>query len=209
MDQNAERVWHWRDVWARRKPEDVSWFQKRPEISLSLVARCGLAPHDPVIDVGGGASRLATELRASGHTDVTVLDIAPEALAAARAEAGPDAWHIAWIAADILKWRPQRRYALWHDRAVFHFLTAAADRERYVAVMEAAIAPGGHAIVGTFAPEGPERCSGLPVQRHDAHSLMAALGPRFVMDATSREKHQTPTGAVQHFCWSLVSMKPS
>ncbi len=209
MDRNAERVWHWRDVWARRKLEDVSWFQKRPEVSLDLIARSRLASHDPVIDVGGGASRLAVDLRAGGHTDVTVLDIAPEALAAARTEAGPDAWHIAWIAADILSWRPQRRYALWHDRAVFHFLTEAADRERYVEVMAAAIAPGGQAIMATFAPDGPDHCSGLPVQRHDAQSLLEALGPRFVIDETLREEHRTPTGVVQHFCWSLVSMKSS
>lgn len=209
MDHAAERALHWRDVWSRRKHSEVSWFQEQPKISLDLIAHCGLSTHDPVIDVGGGASNLAATLVARGHADVTVLDIAPEALAAARQETGPEAWHIAWIAADVLTWRPQRRYVLWHDRAVFHFLTEACDRARYGAALESAIAPGGHAIIGTFAPDGPEKCSGLPVQRHDAASLMASLGPRFVLEETCRHEHQTPSGAVQHFCWSRVSMKLS
>jgi SAM-dependent methyltransferase len=209
MDTGSERARHWRDVWARRKPEEVSWFQERPETSLDLIARCGIAAQDPFVDVGGGASSLAAKLLARGFTDITVLDIAPEALAAARREAGPKAWRIAWIAADILTWRPQRRYTLWHDRAVFHFLTDPSDRARYRDVLEAAIAPHGHAIIGTFAPDGPDRCSGLPVQRHDADSLLASLGPRFVLDQTCCHEHRTPTGALQRFCWSRVSMKLS
>ncbi len=209
MDPEAERALHWRDVWTRRKPHEVSWYQDRPEISLDLIARCGIARHAPVIDVGGGASNLAATLLARGHADITVLDIATEALSAARDETGPEAWRIAWIAADILSWRPQRRYALWHDRAVFHFLTEARDRAHYRKVLEAAIAPDGHAIIGTFAPDGPERCSGLPVQRHDARSLMASLGPHFVLDETCRHEHRTPAGAMQHFCWTRVSMKLS
>jgi SAM-dependent methyltransferase len=209
MDPEAERALHWRDVWSRRKHDEVSWFQELPETSLDFIARCGIASQDPVIDVGGGASSLAARLAARGHTDVTVLDIAPEALAAARREAGPEAWRIAWIGADVLTWRPQRRYALWHDRAMFHFLTEASDRERYGGVLEAALAAHGHAIIGTFAPDGPDQCSGLPVQRHDADSLLASLGPRFILNETCRHEHRTPSGAMQHFCWSRVSMKLS
>lgn len=206
MDPEAERAFHWRDVWTRRKPEEVSWYQERPAISLDLIARSGISPRAPMIDVGGGASSLAALLLAREHTDITVLDIAPEALAAARSDTGPDAWRIAWIAADILSWRPPRRYSLWHDRAVFHFLTNASDRARYRAVLESAIAPGGQAIIGSFALDGPERCSGLPVQRHDADSLMASLGPHFRLEETRLHDHLTPSGVSQRFCWLRASM---
>lgn len=209
MDEAAERALHWRDIWAHRKPGEVTWFERRPEVSLELIARCGPSSLDAVIDVGGGASTLAAALVACGQADVTVLDIAPEALAAAREEAGSEAWRIAWIVADLLSWRPQRRYALWHDRAVFHFLTEPADRARYRAVLEAALAPGGCAIFATFAPDGPDRCSSLPVQRHDEASILEWLGPGWDIVESRRQAHRTPGGAPQRFAWTALRMKLS
>jgi trans-aconitate methyltransferase len=189
---------HWQAVWATKAPEAVSWYQPDPATSLALVEAAGTRPDEAVVDVGGGASLLVDRLLDRGFTDLTVLDVAAAALAHGRARLGE---RVAWVEADVLAWRPGRRFGLWHDRAVFHFLLEDEDQQAYRRVLEAAVAPGGQVILATFAPDGPERCSGLPVRRNDADGLARALGPAFTLLEQRREEHRTPGGALQRFCW--------
>ena len=168
-------------------------------MSLELVDLLGVAPQSGVIDIGGGASLLVDRLLARGFNDLAVLDISDAALQAARQRVGDDA-RVAWIVEDILSWEPTRRYDLWHDRAVFHFLSGQ-EAEEYREVMRRGLAPGGSVIMATFAPDGPEWCSGLPVTRYSAEQLGMALGGGFQIVDQRREVHTTPTGAVQPFTW--------
>jgi SAM-dependent methyltransferase len=197
----AARHAHWQDVYRGRAPEAASWYQPEPTVSLALIAATGLPAGAGVIDVGGGASTLVDCLLDRGFDDLTVLDVAEDSLAAARARLGDRAARVAWIAADVTAWSPDRRWDLWHDRAVFHFLTAPADQRAYVAALDRALAPGGHVVIATFAPEGPDRCSGLPVVRYDEARLGAALGPGFRFVESRREDHRTPGGATQAFLY--------
>src|SRR5574337_523720 len=197
------RKQHWEEVY-RTKPENmVSWFQPRPEISLELIHAAGVHKTDALIDVGGGASRLVDHLLAEGFTDISVLDIAELALQKDQARLGDAATRVHWIAADITEWQAQRKYQLWHDRAVFHFLTDPADRAAYRSKLETALLPGGTVIIASFSLQGPERCSGLPVQRYSHESLAAELGPRFKLKAQRDEAHRTPTGKIQNFQYSM------
>jgi SAM-dependent methyltransferase len=198
MDQRG----HWETVYRTKAETDVSWFQESPKVSLDLIDMLGIAPQTGVIDVGGGASRLVDALLEKGFDAVTVLDISEPALAATRARLGKQADRVHWLAADATQWEPKETYGLWHDRAAFHFLTEAADRAAYANRVARAVAPGGHVIIATFAPDGPERCSGLPVQRHDAESIGAVLGGNFALVDTRRHDHQTPGGSVQRFQFS-------
>ena len=199
---------HWDEVYAQKAEDTVSWFQPRPDISLALIAAAGLDPLDPVVDVGGGASRLVDHLLLQGHRDVTVLDVAAAALEKSRRRLGKAAGSVHWLVSDITRWRPERRYRVWHDRAVFHFLTEPADRAAYRRVLEAALAHGGHAIIASFALDGPERCSGLPVRRYSPQTLAAELGPAFNLLEQHQEEHTTPAGRVQHFQYSVFSYAP-
>jgi trans-aconitate methyltransferase len=194
---------HWENVYRSKGEREVSWFQETPAISLALIAATGAARQSALIDVGGGASRLVDALLAEGYTAVTVLDLSPSALAAAQARLGARSAQVTWIAADVVTWKPPQRYDVWHDRAAFHFLTAPADQAAYAACLHAALKPGGHAIIATFAPEGPERCSGLPVVRHDAASIGAVLGAAFALVETRRHDHATPMGTTQRFQFSV------
>lgn len=196
---------HWDDAYARKGEAGVSWFQDSPEPSLALMAGLALAPDDPIIDVGGGASRLVDNLLAAGHRDVTVLDLSAQALAAARTRLGPLADKASWVEADVTTWAPPRRYALWHDRAVFHFMVDPSARAAYLATMAAALRPGGRAIIATFAPDGPERCSGLPVQRYDAPGLADVLGPGYALIDAVRHVHVTPWGSQQAFQFAVFA----
>lgn len=198
----ASRRDHWRQVYETKAVDAVSWFQDDPATSLSLVDACGLAPPASVIDVGGGASRLVDHLIRRGF-DVAVLDIADAALQASKARLGDEAAKVEWLAADITTWRPNRTYDLWHDRAVFHFLTDPAGRAAYLAALKAGLRLGGHVIIAAFAEDGPERCSGLPVQRYSADQLAAALGADFRLVDHRRESHRTPWGSEQVFTWAL------
>jgi rhodanese-related sulfurtransferase/2-polyprenyl-3-methyl-5-hydroxy-6-metoxy-1,4-benzoquinol methylase len=189
---------HWERVFAERAPEEVSWFEPEPRVSLEMIDALGVGAAAAVIDVGGGASRLAAALAARGYSDVTVLDLSERALAAAGEQAAPG---VRWLGADVLEWTPARAYDLWHDRALFHFLTEPEARRRYVAVARAAVRPGGHLVVGTFAEDGPERCSGLPVARYDARSLAAEFGDAFAPVEERRDEHRTPRGTIQPFTW--------
>ncbi|GHJ49365.1 hypothetical protein Cs7R123_67070 [Catellatospora sp. TT07R-123] len=169
-------------------------------MSLRLLSAGGVGPGSSVVDVGGGASTLVDALLDRGVTDVTVLDVAQSALDTARRRLGDRAGAAHWMARDLLTWSPLRRYAGWHDRAVFHFLTDAADRDRYRRVLEAALAPRGQVVLGVFAEDGPQTCSGLPVVRYGPQEL-AAQFPGFVVLQAEREEHHTPTGHVQPFTW--------
>ena len=199
----TDRRAHWEQIYASRRPDAVSWFQAKAEPSLGLIGRTGAGPPSRLVDVGGGASPLAAGLVAQGWRAPTVLDIAEAALAAAREAAGPAAASVDWVAADVLDWRPAEPFDLWHDRAVFHFLTEADDRARYRATLAAALRPDGWLILAAFAPDGPEICSGLPVQRWSAAGLEAELGEGYALRHTLDETHTTPWGAGQKFTWTL------
>lgn len=194
---------HWEDVYRRKAEQDVSWFQAEPSLSLELIRRSGVAKQAAIVDVGAGASRLMDRLLAEGYTDLTAVDIAEAGLQKSRARLGDAAARVLWYAADVTRWQPPKRYDLWHDRAVFHFLTAAADRAAYRMTLESAMSPQGIAIIASFAPDGPERCSGLPVQRYSPESLSEELGPGFRLVDRRSEAHHTPAGMVQHFQYSV------
>jgi 2-polyprenyl-3-methyl-5-hydroxy-6-metoxy-1,4-benzoquinol methylase len=194
---------HWDNVYADKGERQVSWFQENPVISLELVHAVGATAASAIIDVGGGASRLVDALLSDDHADITVLDLSPAAIAIAKARLGASAAKVTWIAADMTQWEPSRQYDIWHDRAVFHFLTDERDRSAYVARLTKALRQGGHAIIGTFALDGPERCSGLPVVRYDSACLSEALGQSFELVETRRHEHTTPWGAIQHFQFSV------
>ena len=174
---------HWERLYRDKHEREVSWHQDRPLMSLRLIEQAGVGPEEPIIDVGGGASHLVDHLLERGHRDVTVLDLAGAALAQARTRLGEHAAPVHWIEADATAWQPERTYRLWHDRAVFHFLTEPGDRAAYVERLRAAVPAGGHAVIATFAPGGPHQCSGLPVVRYSPESLQAALGSGFDLTA--------------------------
>jgi trans-aconitate methyltransferase len=197
---------YWDDVYDRVGLDRVSWFQTEAAVSVSMIAAAGAVRS--VVDIGGGASVLVDELLASGIEDVTVLDLSAHALQAAERRLGPAARGVQWISHDVRSWVPDRRYDLWHDRAVFHFLTEAADRDGYRAALRQALNPGGHVVIGTFAADGPTHCSGLPVARYDPPAL-AAQFPELHVVGTRRVEHVTPSGVSQPFTWLLLTAEES
>lgn len=198
----SDRSTHWDKVYATKGEAEVSWFQDSPAISLEMI-RAANPDHDAaIIDIGGGASRLVDRLLQEGYRDLAVLDISANALDAARQRIGQAAAGVDWIVADVTTWHPARRFEVWHDRAAFHFLTDPRDRAAYVERLRSAVAHGGHVIIATFAPDGPEKCSGLPVQRHDSASLSAEFGPDFELIETRSETHHTPWNSAQAFQFS-------
>jgi SAM-dependent methyltransferase len=203
----AERQAHWESVYTTKSEREVSWFQETPAPSLELLALIGATRRSAVIDVGGGASRLVDCLVAQGYEDITVLDLSPAALAAAKARLADQVDRIQWIAADVTTWAPSRAYDVWHDRAAFHFLVDSADQAAYVERLRRALRRGGAAIIGTFAPDGPPMCSGLPVARWDAASLGALLGPDFVLVDARLHEHVTPRGAKQRFQFATFRLR--
>lgn len=200
----AERGTHWHDVYAHSAVTEVSWFQPDPVTSIELIRATAASSDGPIVDIGGGASTLVDRLLEAGYRDVSVLDVAGNALASARSRLGQSADYVSWIVADLLDWRPDRLYQLWHDRAVFHFLTDPADRRRYRSVLHRALEPGGHVVIGTFAADGPTRCSGLPTARYSAAALAAEL-PGYRVLHQCREDHVTPSGRVQPFTWLVLA----
>lgn len=198
MDYKA----HWSHVYQTKSPTQVSWYQAHPAVSLRLIVETGIAPGDPIIDVGAGASTLADHLIERGYTNVTLLDVSGEALQATRARLGAAADAITWIEDDVTTVSlPAYHYAVWHDRAVFHFLTDEAARRRYVAQVARAVRSGGYVIVGTFALDGPDKCSGLDVVRYSPTSVHAAFGRAFELVHSENETHQTPWGSEQRFVY--------
>ncbi len=194
-----DRQSHWENVYATKRENEVSWFQETPALSLDLINAAGATRDSAIIDIGGGELRLVDVLLQRGFRFLTVLDLSENALAAARTRIGSEAHKVEWIVADVTTWKPSRQYDIWHDRAAFHFLTDPDDRAAYVARLKSALRPGGQAIIGTFALDGPEKCSGLPVQRYDAASLQTTLGSEFTILEQRKQTHATPWGSAQSF----------
>lgn len=199
---DLDRQAHWQSVYATKAEREVSWFQEDPAPSLDLIAEAEISTDARIIDVGGGASRLVDGLLERGFGQVAVLDLSAKALEAAKTRIGRRGDGVAWIVADVTTWNPSDTYDLWHDRAAFHFLTDPAERGAYVACLKKAVRPGGHVIIATFASDGPERCSGLPIVRYDPEALSATLGPSFELVVSRRHDHVTPGGNTQLFQFS-------
>lgn len=199
MEQGDRRA-HWDGRYRTVGDRSVSWFEEEPLLSMSLIDLVGATPATSVIDIGGGASALTSRLQQRGFADLTVLDVSTVALDASRGRVErPD--EVAWVHADIVDWSPERRWAVWHDRAVFHFLTDPADRHRYRELLQHALEPNGAVILATFAEDGPTTCSGLAVERYSAEHLLAEIGPGFTKIASGGSGHVTPSGAIQPFVW--------
>ena len=194
-----DRKQHWERVYSLKSAQEVSWYQAQPDTSLTMIRRAAAGKTAAVIDIGGGASRLVDCLLKQGCPDLTVLDISGKALEQARDRLGPLASRVAWIEADVTAFEPTRTWDVWHDRAAFHFLTDAADRERYLSVLNRALAAGGQVIIAAFAIDGPQKCSGLDVERYDAAKLAETLGPGFALEESCPEIHLTPAGGEQRF----------
>ncbi len=193
---------HWETVYTTKSTDSVSWFQPHASLSLDLIRATGLGKDAGIIDVGGGASTLVDDLLANGYSDLTVLDLSAHAMEAARKRLGKDECRVRWIEADITEVDlPPKRYDIWHDRAVFHFLTTPEQREAYVQTVFRSVKPGGHVIVATFAEDGPQECSGLPVMRYRPEELHDQFGQAFTLLKHQKEAHHTPAGKVQQFVY--------
>ncbi|MDF0603589.1 class I SAM-dependent methyltransferase [Psychromarinibacter sp. C21-152] len=199
MDEDPNR---WEGVYQSKAESETSWFEERPQVSLDLIAATGATSDAAIVDVGAGASRLVDCLLDQGFHRITVLDLSDTALAKARARL-PDDAPVEWVVANVLDWQPSSRFDVWHDRAAFHFLTDAADQEAYLRVMDRALVSGGHAIIGTFALDGPVNCSGLPVTRYDAALLAERLGPGYQLMKSLLHDHHAPWNRVQRFHFGL------
>lgn len=193
---------HWQEVYEKKTPGEVSWYRPHLERSLEFVRSTYLQPDARIIDVGGGASTFVDDLLDDGYRNLAVIDIADAALAAARSRLGSRSESVDWIVGDVRSsLLPARSVDFWHDRAVFHFLTDAALRDAYLAQVTRAVKPGGHVLVATFALDGPEKCSGLPVVRYDADGIHAAFGDSFDKLGGAAELHETPGGSAQSFVY--------
>ncbi len=206
----GDRHAYWDAVYSKKSPTEVSWYEASPTRSLELIKRAGLPPSAPIIDIGGGASTLVDELLARGHLDVTVVDAAQMALdivAQRTRDLRPKGSAVHLEVADVTAFEPRRRFSLWHDRAVFHFLTTAADQAAYRRVLLAALADDGTAVLMTFAEGGPETCSGLPVTRWSEAALAAFFAPELSLIESGRDVHTTPWGALQAFTWVRLARR--
>lgn len=193
---------HWDAVFDTKKFDEVSWYQADPHISLELITQYS-SPLDAVVDIGAGASVLVDKLLDSGFVDVTLVDISSVALTAVADRLGDKGKVATLVTSDVTEWQPQRTFKVWHDRAVFHFLHDA-FRAKYVQLASEAIAPGGYLILGTFAPDGPEQCSGLPVNRYDSQMIAEVFSKKFVRVESAQEQHRTPFGTTQSFTWTVL-----
>ena len=201
---------HWEQVYQTRRPTEVSWFQAEATLSLELIRAIAPGRGSRIIDVGGGSSTLVDGLVAAGYYDITVLDISQTALAVARRRLGAAAPRVCWLEADVLQdTLPAASFDVWHDRAVFHFLTNRFERERYIAQVRRAMRPGGHVLVATFADDGPTKCSGLPVTRYGPAALHRTFGAGFRLLTSRREDHITPGGTRQPFVYCLCVYEPA
>ena len=203
---DAERA-HWDKVYETKAETAVSWYQPRSALSLKLIARASPDSKASVIDVGGGTSTLVDDLLAQGFADLTVLDISGTALDRSKARLGKDADKVGWIVADITRWSPTGTWDIWHDRAAFHFLTAPGSQKAYVAALTAATRPGATVIVATFGLDGPEKCSGLAVERYSPGALADCLGSDFALTAEETANHKTPWGTEQRFLYTVFKRR--
>jgi SAM-dependent methyltransferase len=198
---------HWDKVYGTKAPDEVSWFRPHVEKSMSFIERSSPAHSARIIDVGGGESTLVDDLLERGYANVTVLDISGTAISVTKGRLAGRADFVEWLVGDVTKIDlPADTYEVWHDRAVFHFLTSAADRAAYVERVRVSVRRGGHVIIGTFGPEGRTKCSGLDVNRYDADSLHGEFGRRFRLIDSTKELHETPFGTTQQFlyCFCVV-----
>ena len=198
---------HWEHIYGTKAPDQVSWFRPHLETSLSLIKRSTGDRSARIIDVGGGESTLVDDLLRSGYANLTILDISQTAIDVTKARLGSLAAGVEWLVTDVTRADfPANAYDIWHDRAVFHFLTTPSERAAYVQRVAQAVKPGGHVVIGTFGPQGPTKCSGLDVQRYDADSLHGEFGSRFRLVDSLKELHQTPFGTTQQFlyCFCVV-----
>ena len=203
---NASRKSHWERVHASGETDEVSWYQPIPAKSLALIRQTGVPLTAPILDVGSGTSALVDHLLQAGYRDVSALDIASSALAEVRDRLGTKSSQVTWIEADITEFESSRSYSVWHDRAVFHFLTNPVDRKRYLDILSTTLQAQGYFVLATFGPDGPTRCSGLEIQRYSVEQVSALLGPDFRLRTNEIEEHRTPSGMTQQFlygCWQL------
>ena len=193
---------HWEDIYSNRPSEKLGWFKPHLQTSLSWIKEIGLDKAAPIIDVGGGASTLVDDLLEAGYQSITILDLSKKALSLAKARLGEKGHAVKWLEGNITSVSlPTHSYSLWHDRAVFHFLTAPEQQQKYRQKLLGALKPGGHLIIGTFAPEAPPKCSGLPVQRYTAEQLATTLGEEFKLTRHHKELHVTPGGVEQMYLY--------
>ncbi|HMO41646.1 MAG TPA: class I SAM-dependent methyltransferase [Kiritimatiellia bacterium] len=196
-----DRKAHWQNVYQEKSPLDVSWYQKEPKLSLELIHRTGVSVDEPIIDVGGGASVLVDFLCKDGFTNLSVLDISENALADAKNRLGDLAKNIEWVESDVTEFNSSHKFTLWHDRAVFHFLTDESDRRKYVNALTQSLKAGGHLIIAAFAIGGPNKCSGLEIVQYDSSKLKAELGEKFELLEERNEIHITPANKEQKFMY--------
>ncbi|WP_250478265.1 class I SAM-dependent methyltransferase [Caballeronia sp. INML1] len=193
---------HWEEVYRSKAPDAVSWYRPHLETSLRLISESAPDRSAAIIDVGGGESTLVDDLLQYGYRNLTVLDLSAVALDTTKRRLGANAEQITWVASDILMVDlPAHHYDVWHDRAVFHFLSEASERAAYIRVLTNALKPGGHVVIGTFGPGGPNRCSGLDVRRYDAQQLSNEFGAGFELVTSTIEDHHTPAGSAQQFLY--------
>ncbi|RZQ56615.1 SAM-dependent methyltransferase [Pseudidiomarina tainanensis] len=196
---------HWEEVYQTKAVDRVSWFQSKAETSLRLITDTGMSHDAPLIDIGSGASRLIDNLITSGFTKITALDISTSALNASKKRLKAKAEQVTWLVGDVLESAfAAGQFAIWHDRAVFHFLITSEQQQRYVEQAAHAVEQGGYVVIATFAEDGPEKCSGLPVQRYSAQQLAEVFAPQFSLVHTEREIHKTPHGAEQKFNYCVL-----
>lgn len=204
----TDRQKHWEHVYTSKAATAVSWYQPEPSLSLRLIRDAGLDKDAALVDIGGGASTLVDALCKEGRSSIAVLDVSAVALAHARARLGEQAAQVEWYEADITAFNPPHAFDLWHDRAVFHFLTDEADRAAYVRTLKKTLLPGGQLIIMTSAIGGPKKCSGLDIVQYDAEKMSRELGPDFALQATGHEVHVTPAGGEQKFAWFRYVHQP-
>jgi SAM-dependent methyltransferase len=205
--KNTDRAAHWNGIHSKAEPDQVSWYQRAPMLSLRMLEKAGFSPESGVIDIGGGVSSLVDELLDRGCEQISVLDVSVSALDHTKNRLGDRGRKVRWIVGDVLEAELEGVFDFWHDRAVFHFLTREEDRRAYMERLHGALKVGGHVIFATFAPDGPEKCSGLPVVRYCPEDLQKELGDGFDLVATERETHRTPKGGEQRFLFCLFKRK--
>jgi hypothetical protein len=198
---------HWDNVWQTKSHDSTSWYQEVPATSLRFFETVKLSNTAPLIDIGSGASKLIDGWLSQGFRDITALDISANAFLQSKLRLGVDADQVTFIEANVIDWQPERCYQLWHDRAVFHFLTDPDSRERYINTLATALAPGAFFICGGFSTSGPQKCSGLEVQRYDPGRMAEVFAPWFEVLASENETHLTPARSEQHFLWSLFQRR--
>ncbi|MGM0587833.1 MAG: class I SAM-dependent methyltransferase [Bacteroidota bacterium] len=204
----SDTAQHWESIYQKYDPTEVSWYQEQPTLSLELIRQTNVDAHAPMIDVGGGASKLVDLLLEAGYTNLSVLDISKQAIRYAQQRLEDHADQVRWHITDLLNFHPPQTYRVWHDRAVFHFLTEQTDRQQYIQVLKQGLKPGGHLILGAFAVGGPTKCSGLSIRQYNTEILLETLGDDFHINQQQADVHITPRGVQQEFNFYRLQYNP-